>query len=146
MSTEKAKALCYEILDAGIKRYPVLVGIVSRIENNNYEIFATVSDTGIFKEGDVYNLDSVYCRDVYRRGETVAITQIDNVRGLKLHPLYKDIPLEVYISSPVMVDGQVWGTLNFSSLDTSEKDFTDDDIRFNEKQAQRIADAISGKE
>ena len=143
ITEDKAKELCYEILQEGIQRYPVLVGIVSRIENDNYEIFATVSDTGVFREGDVYNLDSVYCRDVYRRKETVAITQIENVRGLKLHPLYKDIPLEVYISSPIMVDGQVWGTLNFSSLDNTEENFSDEDIRFNEKQAQRIADAIS---
>jgi GAF domain-containing protein len=143
MDKAELKTLCREVLCEGIQRFPVLVGIVSRISGNDYEIFSVVSDTGVIKESDVYQLDCVYCRDVYKTKNTIAITEIDNVPGMKLHPLYDGFPIEVYISSPIIVNDKVWGTLNFSSLDITNTSFSKDDIQFNEEQAKKIATAIS---
>ena len=143
MKQPDLKTLCKQILEEGMQRYPVLVGIVSRIKDDDYEIFSIITDTGILKEGDVYKLESVYCRDVYKNKKTIAITEIDNVPGMKLHPLYDGFPIEVYISSPIVVDGKVWGTLNYSSLDISDIPFSHEDVQFNENCAQKIAAAIS---
>ncbi len=55
-----------------------MMGIVSRIYDNNYEVFAVYSETGIPKIGDIYDLEAVYCQEVYSREKTVAITQIEN--------------------------------------------------------------------
>jgi GAF domain-containing protein len=131
MDKAELKTLCREVLCEGIQRFPVLVGIVSRISGNDYEIFSVVSDTGVIKESDVYQLDCVYCRDVYKTKNTIAITEIDG------------FPIEVYISSPIIVNDKVWGTLNFSSLDITNTSFSKDDIQFNEEQAKKIATAIS---
>lgn len=143
MNQSNLNTLCKQILEEGMQRFPVLMGIVSRITDDDYEVFSIITDTGILKEGDVYNLDSVYCRDVYKNKKSIAITEIDNVPGMKLHPLYDGFPIEVYISSPIVVDGKVWGTLNYSSLDISDVPFSDEDIQFNEDCAQKIATAIA---
>jgi len=139
------KNICTEILQKGIDRYsrPMLLGIVSRIENNDYEIFSVLSHLNVIKEDEIYRLDGVYCRDVFKTKETIAITEIDNIPGMKLHPLYDGFPIEVYISSPIIVDSQVWGTINYSSIEISETPFSEEDIQFNESCADEIASVIS---
>jgi len=146
MNKTDLKGLCQVILETGMKRFPVSLGIVSRIYQNKYEVYSLSSSDDVLKYGDVFDLDNVYCRDVYKNKKTIAITEIDNVPGMKLYPLYELIPLEIYISSPINVNGQVWGTLNFSGFEISEIPFSTDDIQFNEDQAGRIASAISNLE
>ena len=92
MNKIEIKEICQKILEEGIHRFPVQVGIVSRIFQNKYENLSVISDTNIFKDVDIYDLDSVYCRDVYKKKKTIAITEIDHVTGMKLHPLYDDVP------------------------------------------------------
>lgn len=135
--------LCTAILEEGRSRFGMMLGIVSRIDGETYEIIAVSSDTGIPHAGDLYELNTVYCREVFLKKRTVAITEIDGVAGMRLHPLYDAIFCEAYISSPIVRDGKVWGTLNFTSLDKRKTPFSDEDIAFNESQAARISSAIA---
>lgn len=137
------QALCVDILEEGRGRFDAMLGIVSRISGETYEIFAVSSVTGIPETGDLYALNAVYCREVVELRATVAITQIDGVAGMSLHPLYDAIPCEFYISSPIFLDGKVWGTLNFTSFQKRGRPFSPEDIVFNESRAARIAAAIA---
>ncbi len=143
MNTQKLRNLCMEILEEGREKYNLILGIVSHIHDDQYEIFAVSSLTEIPLVGDIYSLNAVYCRQVYEQKRTVAITEIDNKPGMMLHPLYDGFPIEVYLSSPIMVDNEVWGTLNFTSLDIKKTPFSAEDLQLNESQANRIAVAIS---
>jgi len=49
------------------------------------------------------------------------------VSDLKAHPAYKARKYEAYLGTPVIVDGQVYGTLNFSSWHPRRKLFTTSD-------------------
>jgi len=142
MNNNKVRKLALDILTQGRNRFGAMLGIVSRIDNETYKIFAVSSETGIPENGDGYPLDAVYCREVVQSGQTVAITEIDGVQGLRLHPLYDHIPCEFYISSPILVDGEVWGTLNYTSLEGRGAPFSAEDIAFNETDARKIALAI----
>lgn len=142
MTSTQVKHLCQAILSEGRHNYDAMLGIVSRIRDGNYEILAVDSLTGIPAVGDVYPLGAVYCREVYQTQKTVAITEVKGVPGMCLHPLYDSIPCEFYISSPILVDGRVWGTLNYTSLDVRTQPFSADDIAYNEARASRIASAI----
>lgn len=143
MSKQKVRKLSLDVLQEGRHRFDAMLGIVSRVENETYKIFAVSSDTGIPDEGDVYPLTAVYCREVVQSGRTVAITGIDGVPGLRLHPLYDAIPCEFYISSPILVDDKVWGTLNYTSLQMRANPFSAEDISYNEACAMKIAAAIA---
>jgi GAF domain-containing protein len=143
MNNEQVKKMALGILIEGRRRFDAMLGIVSRIKDGQYTIFAVSSDTGIPEVGDVYPLTAVYCRDVYQSERTVAITEIDGVPGMRLHPLYDTIPCEFYISSPIFVDGKVWGTLNFTSLVRRAIPFSSDDIAHNEADAMKISSAIA---
>ena len=142
MKNNTAREFALGILNAGRSYFVATLGIVSRIQDGTYEIFAVSSDTGIPEVGDRYPLTAVYCRDVVQSGKTVAIAEIDGVPGMCLHPLYNVIPCEFYISSPILVAGKVWGTVNFTSLEKRATPFSAADISYNEANAIKISSAI----
>ena len=119
------------------------MGIVSHIENDEYEIVAVKSLANVFVSGESFPLHQTYCREVYSTGKTIALTEIDGKPGLRCHPLYKDLPIEAYISTPILKHGVIWGTLNFSSYILKSHPFSDNDIEFIESSAKRISLALS---
>lgn len=70
MNLRAARTLANEILLAGRKRFDAMLGIVSRIHDDTYEIFAVASETGIPEVGDSYPLTAVYCREVVEKRHT----------------------------------------------------------------------------
>jgi GAF domain-containing protein len=131
------------ILTEGNNRFSTTMGIVSHIENDEYEIAAVQSIGDVFVPGESFPLYQTYCRDVYNTGKTIALTELDGKPGLECHPLYKDLPLEAYISTPILKHGAIWGTLNFSSMILKSSPFNDSDIEYIESFAKRIALALS---
>jgi len=51
------------------------------------------------------------------------------------------MPLQAYLSSPIMFNGKIWGTINFSSQHPREP-FGPDDILFNERLAADISTSL----
>lgn len=106
---------CHELINQGVDQLHMPVGIVSHIYNDLYEIVTINSEMDEFIQGAIFPLSNTYCRDVYRTDKTIAITEIDHVLGMQLHPLYVSLPVEAYISAPIHHNGSVWGTVNFTS-------------------------------
>lgn len=131
------------ILTEGNNTFSTTMGIVSHIENDEYEIIAVESIANVFVSGESFPLNQTYCRDVYSTGKTMALTELDGKPGLQCHPLYKNLPIEAYISTPILKDGIIWGTLNFSSMILTSHPFSDSDIEFIEFSAKRISLALS---
>lgn len=129
---------CHTLVNEGVKALDMPVGIVSHIYNGLYEIVTINSEMGEFVGGAVFPLENTYCRDVYRLDKTIAITEIDNVAGMQLHPLYVTIPVEAYISAPIHLNGSVWGTINFTSSKIHPS-FSTGDIERVEKYATTIS-------
>ena len=142
MGDAELRELCEEILEEGLLKLELSVGIVSKIEESSYFIVAVKSDTGVYKAGEDFDLRETYCREVIEKKQTVALTQLDNTPGLCKHPLYSGLPLESYISAPIMMADKVWGTLNFSSMIIRENDFSLEEIAFVETRANQIAQII----
>ncbi|MDE2592736.1 MAG: GAF domain-containing protein [Burkholderiales bacterium] len=144
MNLQKLKTLSQAWLEEGRQRLSMSMGIVSRIEGDRYEIVAVSSRTGVFVAGEVFPLMNTYCRAVYERKVTIALTEIDGVRGLRLHPLYETLPLEAYISAPIFHESKVWGTFNFSCMEHRDQPFSDADIRWVNGTSHQISEVLSG--
>ena len=142
MDTAELRHICTSILKDGRQKFSLATGIVSHIYEDRYEVFAADSETGIPQAGDIFDVRGVYCREVLDTAQSVVITRIKDTPGMCLHPLYEVIPCEAYISSPLIVDGAVWGTLNYTSFEIRGIPFTAEDIDYNETQAETIAAAI----
>ncbi|ADE54503.1 GAF domain-containing protein [Coraliomargarita akajimensis] len=129
---------CHHLLADGLKQVHMPIGIVSHIYNNNYEIVAIEANRCLLRDGALFPLNDTYCRDVYRSGETIALTEIDGVPGLQRHPLYVKMPLEAYLSAPIHHHGFVWGTVNFTSNDFRNRPFSRKEIQLCESYATLI--------
>ena len=143
MKPAELHSLCNEILADGNNRFSTTMGIVSHVEDDEYEIIAVKSIANVFVSGESFPLSQTYCRDVCSTGKTIAITELEGKPGLQCHPLYKDLPIEAYISTPILKHGEIWGTLNFSSMVLRSQPFSDSDIEFIKSSAQRISFALS---
>jgi len=143
MFSRELKILCNEIVIEGCERLGLSMGIVSHIDKDSYEIVAVYSKTGVFVPGEIFPLSDTYCRDVYSTAKTIALTEIEGVPGLQLHPLYHVLALEAYISTPIFKDGLVWGTLNFSCMRVRRNKFSDEDINYVEACAVKISALVS---
>ena len=142
MSDTGLKVLSGKILEEGVDVLGLSLGIVSKVDESSYFIVAVRSDTGVFKEDETFELKDTYCREVFEKKKTIALTQLDNTPGLCKHPLYSVFPLESYISAPIIVADKVWGTLNFSSMIIKKKEFIAKEVELVEKGAKQIADYI----
>ena len=129
---------CHTVLNEGAAALDMPIGIVSHIFNGDYQIVAINCATVHMVDGSIFPLQETYCRDVYRERQTIAITEIDGVQGMRRHPLYIKLPLEAYISSPILHHDKVWGTLNFTSPKLRSA-FTQKEIRLVENYADRVA-------
>jgi GAF domain-containing protein len=143
MEPYELHSLYNEILTQGNEIFSTTMGIVSHIENDKYEIIAVQSIGNVFVAGESFPLKETYCRDVYNTGKTIAITELEGKPGLQCHPLYKNLPIEVYISTPIFKHVEIWGTLNFSSMIVRPLPFSDNEIEYIKSSAQRISSALS---
>jgi len=141
--SQALKDLCNQLVVDGRRQLDMNMGIVSHIHQDRYEIVAVSSDNNVFVAGEDFALKDTYCREVCEKQQTVALTAIDNLPGLQKHPLYEALPLEQYISAPIIVNDKVWGTLNFSAMILREQPFTDAEIDWVESGAKAIADLLT---
>ena len=127
-----------EDLEAGCKRFKLPVGILSHIDNELYRIKFLVGKTDSFKINDKFPLEALYCKHVYSKRTTLAFHDVSEPSGKLLHPLYDAVQLQSYISTPVIINNIIYGTLNFSSFEKKENEFTNDDILFIEELAMSV--------
>jgi GAF domain-containing protein len=136
-------AFCHKLINQGVDQLDMPVGIVSHIYNDLYEIVTINSEMDEFIQGAVFPLSNTYCRDVYRTDKTIAITEIDHVLGMQLHPLYVSLPVEAYISAPIHFNDSVWGTVNFTATKIRPA-FAKAEIELVEQYAETISKCLAG--
>lgn len=128
-----------DLLLRGLRELSVTLGVLARIENDNYEIVAVQSNSGAYVPGEKYALGKSYSRQVFEQQKIIAETSIDNSPLSLLHPLYRSLPLECYLGAPIVVNGEAWGCLDFSSMAQRDEPFTEAEL----KLIQSLADEIS---
>lgn len=107
---EKIQAL----LAMGCRRFAMTTGILSRVEGTRFEVLAAYPDDGAIRQGDVFEVGQTYCCDALLAQEPVAFEHAA-ASAWAGHPCYTQRKVEAYLGTRVMVGGQVYGTLSFSS-------------------------------
>lgn len=105
------------------------IGIVGQAtpEADRYEVLACAAPEGVpVARGDVLLLRETYCSIAMEAGGVLAIDHM-GTSPHQGHPCYGAFGLEAYIGAPVYVDGEMFGTLNFSSPAPREAPFSDVD-------------------
>lgn len=118
-----------ELLEMGLERLNLDIGILSRIKEGKYIVENCVVPEGVeLASGVEFDFDTTYCHITCNADGPVALEHIGKDDKYASHPSYQSFGLESYIGMPIKVGGELYGTLNFSSPEPYERKFEDIDL------------------
>jgi PAS domain S-box-containing protein len=132
------------ILAAGCEHFGLPNGIVSHVEDDQYEVLAVYTPGDSIKAGDIYPLGKTFCNETLQFGGAVYFEDASLGR-FKTHPCYLEFGLATYIGIPIEVDDKVYGTLNFSAPAPRGKIYNATDNEILKLMGQWIGSALTRK-
>ena len=141
-SDVSAETRLQELLELGCRTLGLDIGIVSRVQDDDYTVTAVHAPDAEIESGDQFELESTYCEEVV--GTDSVCSFADAVADRRAtHPAYREFELESYIGVPLDVDGVRYGTVNFSSPTTRVASFGKLERTFVELLSELVSAEIS---
>ncbi|WP_417672206.1 diguanylate cyclase [Roseibium sp.] len=131
-----------QILRIGCEHFDLPFGIISRIVEESYTINWAESPNGEIEAGATFSLGDTYCFHTLKASKPVAIAHTAKSE-LAQHPCYQNFALEAYIGAPLLVDGECYGTINFTSPDPHKRTFSKTDTEIIRQFADWIGNEIA---
>ena len=106
-------------------------GIVSFIDRaaDRYRVEVQVSPPDTLADGQEFPLGNTYCLTTLESGDLFAVANAER-DGWVSHPCFREYQLAAYLGAPIRVDGEICGTINFSSPTARNHDFDPSDLEF----------------
>ncbi|WP_341580807.1 GAF domain-containing protein [Marinobacter metalliresistant] len=117
-------------------------GIVSRITgraNTVHWHFTRLE--GTLANGNTLPLERTYCSLMLETGQVLAIDNMGQ-SPYHAHTCYQVFGLESYLAAPVWIDGEIFGTINFSARHPRSRPFSTTEKMFVTLLARWVADTI----
>ncbi|NET88116.1 MAG: response regulator [Kamptonema sp. SIO1D9] len=111
------------LLAMGREQFNLEIGVLAKIEGNKYQITAAQLPNNLRAQGTILDLRQTYCHETLLAKKPLCIIGAGNHHHWQNHPCYRALKLETYIGTPVVVNGKIYGTLNFSSTQPRQKPF-----------------------
>ncbi|ARU58248.1 GAF sensor-containing signal transduction histidine kinase [Oleiphilus messinensis] len=119
-------ALIRAYIEAGIDVFGLETGIVSKITvDGSYEVCDVVSPLDVLHKGQIFPLEDTYCREVAKSHQVIGFPEVGKLEYMKCHPVYQNLQLEAYLSAPIFVEDQLFGTFNFTSTQARGRGFSE---------------------
>ncbi|MEG3766243.1 GAF domain-containing hybrid sensor histidine kinase/response regulator [Alteromonas sp. 14N.309.X.WAT.G.H12] len=110
------------LLRLGLDALGMDIGLVSRINENDYTVIAAVTPDNSIEKNTVFPLADTFCKDTLKAKSIVAYHNVIKHPGIT-HPAYQSFSLKSYIGIPYFVNGIRQGTVNFSKPDERNEPF-----------------------
>jgi GAF domain-containing protein len=133
-----------QALAIGTRLLNLEFGIVSKIDADIYRIVSQVSPPNTLSNDQEFSFGVTYCNITLERGEVVSIANMGESIYAH-HPCYSAFKLEAYIGAPIVVDGRMYGTVNFSSPNPYGREFDSTDCEFIALLAGWVGSAIASR-
>ena len=117
-----------EILKAGCSLFDEQIGIISRIEGDSYIIEHIYAPGFDIHKGQEFELEKTFCSIMVDSDRPLSIADVKK-SDFRKHPC-TSMGLESYIGMSISIDGEKFGTLNFSGNSPKEPPFHDSDLQF----------------
>ncbi|MDP3814403.1 PAS domain-containing protein, partial [Pseudomonas sp.] len=118
-----------QALQLGAEFYGVPLGLISRIDGEDYQVLAQVSPPGGLQDGQHFVLGDTYCSLALHGDDVLAIEQMGQSAHAQ-HPCYPLFALETYIGMAIWVAGQRFGTLAFCAHEGRQAPFDEAEREF----------------
>jgi diguanylate cyclase (GGDEF)-like protein/PAS domain S-box-containing protein len=112
-----------QILKLGCEHFGLPYGIISRIVEDRYSVIYVECPSGEIAVGASFDLGETYCAHTLKADKPIAIAHTKQ-SALAHHPCYEKFQLETYIGAPLLVDGERYGTINFTHSEPRERSFS----------------------
>jgi len=156
--TEKRLQLLYQItsqskkdlneqldnaLELTTKLLEMEIGIISSIskESDTYTIRNFFPEDSGLSVGQTFDLGNTYCSITLESENVVAINHMKE-SAYERHPCYNAFSLEAYIGIPIIIEGELYGTINFSSPEPKEGGFVTSDYTLMKLLSEWVAATI----
>ncbi len=131
------------LLNVGCELLSLELGVISEVSGEKYTVIAASTPEHSLRPGRVFHLNDTFCKDTLAKGEIVSYHNVDLV--CKNHPAAKKFQLYVYIGIPLIVDGQLFGTVNFASTTARTYPFKEVELDYIILLAEWIGTELSRK-
>ena len=118
-----------QALRLGAEHFGMPLGIISRIQGEQYQVLVQVSPDDALSDGQLFELGDTYCSLALQHNDALAITHMADSPH-RHHPCYRQFALESYIGTAVRVGGKPFGTLAFANPERRRQPFDDADRDF----------------
>ncbi|MGJ8680624.1 response regulator [Paraglaciecola sp.] len=118
-----------QLLNLGAEYFDLQIGIISEIQDDTYTIRYAISPDNVIEPNSTFSVNSTYCIHTLKAKQPTSFHHAGKSH-IAQHPCYLDFGLESYIGAPLLVEGQKYGTLNFSSSEPKETPFSQTDLEF----------------
>ncbi|MBR9918907.1 PAS domain S-box protein [bacterium] len=119
------------------------IGIISSIskESDTYSIRNFFPEDSGLSVGQTFDLGNTYCSITLESDDVIAINHMKE-SAYERHPCYNAFSLEAYIGIPIVIDGELYGTINFSSPNPKEGGFVPSDYTLIKLLSEWVAATI----
>ncbi|MFB6227787.1 MAG: GAF domain-containing sensor histidine kinase [Halobacteriales archaeon] len=115
-------------IEIGRDRLNVENGVVTYTGDGEYEILDTNITTGKYTPGSVTDLETTWCRHVVEDREPLAFGDASRT-AYEDDIAMEETGLHCYIGVPLIIDGETYGTLCYSS-EAPQSEFTEEERQF----------------
>ena len=130
------------LLALGCETFDLPLALVSKIEGQRYVVQYACTPGGEVKPGDEFELGQTYCFHTLNANGPKAFHEAGKSE-IRTHPCYQAFGLESYIGTPLIVNNERFGTLNFSGPEVHCTPFTEDDFELMRLFAQWVGNELT---
>ena len=114
------------VLGLGCQYLRMPCGIISYVEGERYTVLHVheTSSKNKILSGDVFELGITYCKFTLEQKQTVGFHHALKTE-IAHHPSYAALQLEAYLGVPTYLNGELFGTVNFTSIESRDEAFSD---------------------
>jgi PAS domain S-box-containing protein len=121
-------------------------GAVGQIQDDSYTFLAVQSDIKSLVPNLTVKLSDAYCGKVAEQQQTVTFDHVGEMEDMRCHPLYQSLRLESYIGTPIVINGELYGTLCFFSQQPRPQGFKNHEQEIIELMAQSMGKYIANRQ
>ena len=133
------------LLEFGLNYFQLELAIVSEIKDENYIVRYGISPDNSLLVDTIFPVTETYCLHTLATNQALSFHHAGKSH-IAHHPCYLNFGLESYIGAPLLVEGQRFGTINFSASAARTLPFSKEEHDFIELLSHWVGNEISRRE
>tara|TARA_R110000751_G_scaffold15290_7_gene49720 strand:- start:123654 stop:125651 length:1998 start_codon:yes stop_codon:yes gene_type:complete len=133
------------LLEFGLSYFQLELAIISQIKDDKYIVRHGLSPDNSLLVGTIFPVAETYCLHTLATNQALSFHHAGKSH-IAQHPCYLNFGLESYIGAPLLVEGNRFGTINFSASAARTQPFSEEEHDFVELLSHWVGNEIARHE